>query len=119
MNFTKNNPNIYNVSLEDFEQKVIEASRLRPILLDLWADWCSPCIVIAPILSQVIERLQGKVALAKLEVDEGENMKLAGRYKVRGFPTIILFQDGENKAHFSGAHPASFIENFIHENAEI
>ncbi len=118
MQNTHNNPDIYSVSLEDFEPKVIEASYQRPILLDLWADWCSPCIVIAPILSQVVERFEGRVALAKLEVDEGKNMKLAGRYKVRGFPTIILFQNGENKAHFSGARPASFIENFIHENAE-
>ena len=114
-----NNPDIYTVELEDFEQNVIEASRQRPILVDLWADWCSPCIVIAPILTQVIAKLEGRVALAKIEVDEGENMKLAGRYKVRGFPTVILFQDGENKAHFSGARPASFIENFIYENAAL
>lgn len=119
MQNTHSNPNIYTVSVEDFEDKVIDASHQRPILVDLWADWCSPCIVIAPILSQVIEKLEGRVALAKVEVDEGKNMKLAGRYKVRGFPTIILFQDGENKAHFSGARPASFIENFIHENAAL
>jgi len=113
-----NNSKIYHVSLDDFEQKVIHASRQRPILADLWAEWCPPCIVIAPILAQVIEELDGRVALAKVEVDEDENMKLAGRYKVRGFPTIILFQDGEEKARFSGAQPASFVYNFIHENAE-
>lgn len=116
---TQDNSRIYNVSLDDFEQNVIEASRQRPILVDLWADWCPPCLVIAPILIQVIEELDGRVALAKVEVDEEENMKLAGRYKVRGFPTIILFQDGEEKARFSGAQPASFINNFIHENAEL
>ncbi len=119
MHSAPNNLDIYNVSLDDFEQKVIEASRQRPILVDLWADWCSPCIVIAPILTQVIERLEGRVALAKIEVDEGENMKLAGRYKVRGFPTVILFQDGEEKSRFSSARPASFIDSFIHENAEL
>ena len=119
MHSAQNNLDIYNVSLDDFEQKVIEASRQRPILVDLWADWCSPCIVIAPVLNQVIERLEGRVALAKVEVDEDENMKLAGRYQVRGFPTVILFQDGEEKARFSSARPASFIDNFIHENAEL
>jgi len=118
MHSAQNNLDIYNVSLDDFERKVIEASRQRPILVDLWADWCSPCIVIAPILNQVIERLEGRVALAKVEVDEAENMKLAGRYRVRGFPTVILFQNGEEKARFSSARPASFIDNFIHENAE-
>ncbi|VAX10500.1 Thioredoxin [hydrothermal vent metagenome] len=115
----KNNSDIYVVDLIDFDDKVIEASRQRPVLLDLWADWCSPCIVIAPILKQVIEKFEGRIALAKVEVDEGENMKLAGRYKVRGFPTIILFQDGEAKAHFSGAHPASYIENFIYQNTDL
>ncbi|VAX13989.1 Thioredoxin [hydrothermal vent metagenome] len=118
MNSTPDNSDIYNVSLDDFEQKVIDASRQRPVLVDMWADWCSPCIVIAPILAQVIETLAGRVALAKVEVDEDENMKLAGRYKVRGFPTVILFQNGEEKARFSGAQPASFIDNFIQENAE-
>jgi len=117
MNSEKNSSDIYNVSLDDFEERVINASQKRPILLDLWADWCSPCIVIAPILSQVIEQLEGRVALAKVEVDEGKNMKLAGRYKVRGFPTIILFQHGEEKARFSSARPASFIDSFIHEHA--
>ncbi|HEB56879.1 MAG TPA: thioredoxin [Gammaproteobacteria bacterium] len=118
MNTILDNPQIYSVSLDDFEQKVIEASRQRPVLVDLWADWCSPCIVIAPILSQVIAGFEGRVALAKVEVDEEDNMKLAGRYKVRGFPTVILFQNGEEKARFSGAQPASFINNFIQENAE-
>ncbi len=118
MTMTPDNPDIYSVSLDDFEKKVIEASHQKPILVDLWADWCSPCIVIAPILTQLIAGLEGRVALAKLEVDEGENMKLAGRYKVRGFPTVILFQDGEEKARFSGARPASFINNFIQKNAK-
>ncbi len=119
MNTTLDNPDIYHVSLDDFEQKVIEASRQRPVLVDMWAGWCSPCIVIAPILAQVIGQLAGRVALAKVEVDEDENMKLAGRYKVRGFPTVILFQNGAEKTRFSGAQPASFIDNFIHENAEL
>jgi len=57
--------------------------------------------------------------LAKLEVDEGENMKLAGRYQVRGFPTIILFQNGEEKGRFSGAKPVSPIEQFIDEHSEL
>ncbi|NOZ37398.1 MAG: thioredoxin family protein [Gammaproteobacteria bacterium] len=116
---TQDNPDIYNVSLDDFEQKVIETSRQRPVLVDMWADWCSPCTVISPILAQVIAGLDGRVALAKVEVDEDENMKLAGRYKVRGFPTVILFQDGEEKARFSGAQPVSFINSFIQENANL
>lgn len=104
---------IYNVQLEDFEERVLVASQQRIVLVDFWAEWCSPCLVIAPLLDRVITGYAGKVALAKLEVDEGENMKLAGRYKVRGFPTIILFKHAEEQARFSSARPKQFIEEFI------
>lgn len=114
MNQTNNN--IFAVSVEDFEQKVIEASQQRPILVDLWAEWCPPCIVIAPVLEQVIHAANGKIALAKVEVDEGKNMKIAGRYQVRGFPTILLIIQGEEKGRFSGAKPRAFIEQFINES---
>lgn len=109
---------IFDTSLETFEQDVIAASHLHPILVDLWADWCPPCVVIAPILKQVIEESELKISLAKLEVDEGKNMKIAGQYQVRGFPTILLIQNGEEKGRFSGAKPTSFIENFIEDNIE-
>lgn len=104
---------IYNIDLSDFDDLVLTASQQRLVLVDFWADWCSPCLVIAPVLEHVIAEFEGKVALAKLEVDEGENMKLAGKYGVRGFPTIILFKDGEEKDRFSSARPAAFIEQFI------
>jgi len=104
---------MYNVQLEDFDQRVLDASHQRIVLVDFWAAWCSPCLVIAPVLERVIAEYAGQVALAKLEVDEGDNMKLAGRYKVRGFPTIILFKHGEEKDRFSSARPKHFIEEFI------
>ncbi len=113
-----NNPCVFNVSLDDFQEKVLDMSVKKPVLVDLWADWCSPCVVIAPVLQQVIEEFEGEVLLAKVEADEGENMKLAGRYHVRGFPTIILFEDGEEKARFSGAKPKHFIEQFIEQNSD-
>lgn len=115
----KKTPDIFDVNLNDFQQHVLEASHQRPVLLDLWAEWCPPCVVIAPILEQVVTELAGQIALAKIEVDEGENMKIAGRYKVRGFPSIMLFQYGEEKARFSGARPRHIVEQFIHEHAEI
>jgi thioredoxin 1 len=104
---------IFNVQLEDFDECVLTASQQRPILVDFWAEWCSPCLVIAPVLERVVSEYAGSVALAKLEVDAGENMKLAGRYKVRGFPTIVLFKNGEAKDRFSSARPKHFIEEFI------
>ncbi len=109
---------IFDTSVESFEEDVINASMHKPVLVDLWADWCPPCVVIAPILKQVVENLDFDIALAKLEVDEGKNMKIAGQYQVRGFPTILLIQNGEEKARFSGAQSASFIENFIDQHCE-
>ena len=107
---------IYDVDLEQFDDRVLAASHEVPVLIDLWAEWCSPCLVIAPLLKQLIEEYEGKLKLAKIEVDEGENMKLAGHYKVRGFPTVILIINGEEVARFSGAKPLSFLRNFVDDN---
>lgn len=112
----KNEALIFNVDLEQFEDKVLLASDVTPVLVDLWAEWCSPCLVVAPILKQLIEEYDGDVLLAKVEVDEGENMKLAGRYQVRGFPTVLLIVKGEEVARFSGAKPLSFIRDFVDTN---
>lgn len=110
---------IFNVDLHEFETHVIEASHNKPILVDLWAEWCSPCRVIAPLLEKIVDEFEGALAIAKIEVDEGENMKIAGRYQVRGFPTLILFQHGNEVARFSGAKPLHFIREFIEEHAEL
>ena len=107
---------IFDVDLEHFENKVLVASNDIPVLVDLWAEWCSPCLVIAPVLKKLIDEYDGRLKLAKVEVDEGENMKLAGHYKVRGFPTVLLINKGEEVARFSGAKPLSFLRNFIDEN---
>ncbi|MDH5407660.1 MAG: thioredoxin domain-containing protein [Gammaproteobacteria bacterium] len=107
---------IFDIQYEEFQQRVIEDSAQSIILLDMWADWCPPCLVIGPILEQLVAQYDGEVRLAKLEVDEGENMKIAGQYQVRGFPTIILFKDGEEKARFSGAKTAGFVEQFVDEH---
>ena len=112
-------PHIFDVNLEDFDAKVIEASRQRPILVDLWADWCPPCLALAPVLDKVIEHHAGAVALAKVEVDEGDNMKLAGRHQVRGFPTILLFHDGEVQGRFSSAQSFQFVLDFIGKHARL
>lgn len=107
---------VIDADLEDFEEKVIKHSHTTPVLVDFWAQWCGPCHVLAPNLIKAVEEEQGRVQLVKVEVDEGENMKLAGRYKVRGFPTVILFIDGINVDHFSSARPMHFIREFIHQH---
>ena len=104
---------IHTVDYEDFDVKVIAASHERPVLVDLWAQWCSPCVVIAPVLERVVAGYGGRVRLAKVEVDAGRNMKLAGHYRVRGFPTILLFEDGRERGRFHGAHPVPFVRAFL------
>ena len=111
-------PYVSDSNLSDFDEKVINHSHTTPVLVDFWAEWCSPCHVLAPNLIKAVEQQQGRVKLVKVEVDEGENMKLAGRYNVRGFPTVILFRDGEAIDHFSSARPMHFIRDFIHQHIE-
>ena len=107
-------PDIYPATEADFSQRVIEASAQRPILVDFWAEWCPPCLALAPALEKVVHEQAGKIALAKVEVDD--NMKLAGHYRLRGFPTVILFHAGVELARFSGARHAPWVRDWLHEH---
>lgn len=110
-------PYTFAVDEPDFRAQVLDASLERPILVDFWADWCSPCHALAPHLDKVVEELGGAVRLAKVEVDEGENMRLAGHYRLRGFPTVLLFHAGEEIARFSGARPTHWLRDWLAEHA--
>lgn len=107
---------IFDTSYEQFQEDVILASKHHPIMVDLWAEWCPPCLVITPILKEVIDEYQGEIKLAKIEVDDGENMKIAGQFQVRGFPTILLIQNGQEVARFSGAKSKNYVMDFIEQN---
>jgi putative thioredoxin len=67
-------------------------------------------------LQKVSEEFGDRLGIAKVEVDDGDNMKIAGHYKVRGFPTLILFHHGEEVGRFSGAKPLQFVRSFIEEH---
>ena len=108
---------IYTACYEDFEEIVMQASHQRPILVDLWAEWCSPCLVIAPVLERVVSEYEGAVALVKVEVDEGENMKIAGRFRARGFPTVLLIEEGQERGRFTSARPVHFVRDFIDQHS--
>jgi putative thioredoxin len=109
-------PIIFDVDLESFDQKVVEASSEQPILVDFWADWCAPCHALSPHLERVVTELDGRVQLAKIEVDDGENMRLAGKYQLRGFPTVILFQRGAELGRFSGTRSSHQILDWVHQH---
>lgn len=102
---------IIDVNEDDFVEQVIEGSRQRPVLVDFWAEWCGPCRSLTPLLERVVASYSGSVLLARVETDE--NMRLAGHYRLRGFPTCLLFRDGEVVGHFSGMRPEHFVREFI------
>lgn len=100
-------------TVEHFARDVLDASRLRPILVDFWAEWCPPCVALAPILDRVVASYADAIGLVKVEVDDGENMKLAGHYRLRGFPTVLMFVAGEEVGRFSSAKPEHWVREFI------
>jgi len=110
---------IFDTHLEHFDHDVIEASHDAPMLVDFWADWCPPCKALTPVLERVIAHHAGRIRMAKVEVDEGANMKLAGRYGLRGFPTVLLFAKGEIVGRFSSAKPEHWVREFIAEHTGI
>jgi thioredoxin 2 len=84
----------------------VERSPL-PVLLDLWAAWCGPCRMIAPIIEQLASESAGRVRVAKLNIDE--NPMTAARYNVQSIPTLLVFQNGEVKDRIIGASPKAEI----------
>jgi putative thioredoxin len=105
---------IFPVDEATFDDKVIQASHHRPVMVDFWAEWCAPCRSLAPALERVINEFEGQLQLAQLEVDD--NMRLAGHYRLRGFPTVILFVAGEEIGRFHGSRGSHWIREWVVEH---
>jgi thioredoxin 1 len=110
-------PFIFDVDEQGFKERVLQASADKPILVDFWAEWCAPCLSLAPALERVVNEYEGEILLAKVEVDD--NMKLAGHYRLRGFPTVILFSKGEELGRFGGSRASHWIRDWIDEHADM
>lgn len=95
----------------DFDALVVERSHQTPVLVDISADWCAPCRVLAPMLHKLADTYQGQFLLALVDADE--NMRIAGRHKVRGFPTVVAYSRGVEVDRFHGAKPESFLRDFV------
>lgn len=106
----------YDVEEADFDELVITRSHEVPVLLDIGAEWCSPCRVLGPMLEKLAEEYAGQFVLAKVDADE--NMKIAGRHKVKGFPTVIAYSRGTEFARFHSAQPLHFLRSFIDKLVE-
>jgi thioredoxin 1 len=104
------------VNIDTFNSLVIEESHKRLVVLDISAEWCGPCKILEPIITSVATEFdQSEFVLTKIEAED-ENMKIAGRYGVRGFPTVIAFIDGEEVDRFHSAQTPDVVRNFIDNN---
>jgi putative thioredoxin len=103
--------NALDVGLADFDQRVIEESKRRPVVVDFWAPWCGPCKSLKPILEKLAAEYGGKFLLAKINSDD--NQELAARYGVRGIPSVKAFIDGAQVDEFSGALPEGEVRAFL------
>jgi putative thioredoxin len=101
------------VSEQDFQTAVIERSRTVPVVVDFWASWCGPCLQLGPVLERSVAARQGKVELAKVDVDA--NPAITRAYGVQGIPAVKAFKDGKIVAEFVGAQPPTAVERFLDE----
>jgi putative thioredoxin len=108
-------PVVVEVTDADFEQQVIEESKRRPVVVDLWASWCGPCKTLGPILEKVVGERGGDVRLAKLDVDA--NPMTAAAFGVQSIPTVVAFRDGQPVNGFVGAYPEPEVRRFVDELA--
>ncbi|MBC8531087.1 thioredoxin [Gehongia tenuis] len=98
-----------NVTAKDFEEKVLNSE--LPVLVDFWAPWCGPCRMVAPILEQIAGEMEGKITVAKVNVDEEQS--LAQNYRVMSIPTMIIFKGGKAEETAIGARPKADIVKMV------
>jgi len=103
---------IVNVTDDNFEQEVLKST--GPVLVDYWAEWCGPCKMIAPVLEEIAREYDGKLKVAKLNIDE--NPATPPKYGIRGIPTLMLFKNGHVEATKVGAVSKSQLAAFIDGN---
>ncbi|MEQ6289415.1 thioredoxin TrxA [Vogesella sp. GCM10023246] len=104
---------ILHVTDDSFEQDVLKAE--GPVLVDYWAEWCGPCKMIAPILDDVAKEYQGRLTIAKLNIDQNE--ATPPKFGIRGIPTLMLFKNGEVAATKVGALSKTQLIEFL--NAQL
>ena len=103
--------NVIDINQDQFLEEVVEKSKTTPVLVDFWAPWCGPCKQLTPVLEKLVNSKNGKIILAKVNVDE--NQSIAAQLKIQSIPTVYGFVDGKPVDAFQGAQPESQIEKMI------
>ncbi len=102
---------ILHVSDSDFDEVVLKGD--GPVLVDYWAEWCGPCKMIDPILHELADEYGDKIKIAKVNIDE--NQLITTRFKIRGIPTLMIFENGEHQGSKVGALTKSALKAFVDE----
>jgi len=110
----KNKETQIEVSDENFREKVLEQSKNTPVIVDFWAEWCMPCLMLSPILESLAEEYKGKFILAKGSTDDTK--ETTSKYKIQGIPNVKMFKDGKIVAEFVGALPEDAVREWLDKN---
>ena len=116
-NTSSNTNNIKDVTSENFMEEVVELSKSTPVIVDFWAPWCGPCKELGPNIEKAVSGTNGKVILAKVNIDE--NQAIAAQLRVQSIPTVYAFVDGQPVDGFMGAQPESAINDFVKKVSDL
>jgi thioredoxin 1 len=106
--------NVSSVNDNNFQTEVIDASNTQPVMVDFWAEWCRPCHMLAPTVGEIAAEYNGKLKVVKLNVDE--SMNTAGRFNIRGIPTLLIFKGGQVADQIVGAVPKEQISKVVQQH---
>ncbi|MCU7837990.1 MAG: thioredoxin [Candidatus Thiodiazotropha sp. (ex Lucinoma annulata)] len=107
-------PYIFEVTVENFQQVVLDNSMKCPVLVDFWAEWCNPCKTLMPLLAKLADDYQGQFILAKVNTEQQQ--QLATHFQIRSIPSVKLFHNGEVVDEFMGALPEAEIRQFLNKH---
>jgi len=107
-----NSNNLVHVTQSSWEKEVINSQ--LPVFVDFWAEWCGPCRMVGPAVEQLSKILEGKIKIAKVNVDE--NQEIAVKYNIHSIPSLILFKNGKEIARTVGAAPKEAYQKFIEDS---